>query len=45
MKEADDALIVLARTRAALKQANKHIDAVRDCDAHVRKQFSTGGVL
>jgi len=42
MKEGDDALALLARTRAALGLANRRIAAVRDCDADIRKRFAAG---
>jgi hypothetical protein len=44
MKAGDDALVVLARTRAALGMADRRIDATRACIAEIRGSFATGGV-
>ena len=43
MREADNALVLLARHRAALGIANSRIDAKNACMARVRRQYGRGG--
>jgi hypothetical protein len=40
MKVADNALEVLARTRAALGMANRRLVASRNCEADIRRRYA-----